>query len=91
MLPDSRHTKLVYCILAHSMIGKNFTLKYFSQKMGFDISCKSSPKETICMKCKCLFSGWGRGGIRKNSVSLLSAELAQRVVKVKVDFRFSNT
>ena len=23
---------------------------YFSQKIGFDISCKFSPKETICMK-----------------------------------------
>ena len=24
----------------------------FSQKTGFDISCKLSPKETICMKCQ---------------------------------------
>ena len=23
---------------------------YFSEKIGFDISCKLSPKETICMK-----------------------------------------
>ena len=30
---------------------------YFSQKTGFDISCKLSPKETICMKCQILFSG----------------------------------
>ena len=30
---------------------------YFSQKTGFDISCKLSPKETICMKCQILLSG----------------------------------
>ena len=29
----------------------------FSQKTGFDISCKLSPMETICMKCQYLFSG----------------------------------
>ena len=30
---------------------------YFSQKIGFDISCQLSPKETIGMKCQNLFSG----------------------------------
>ena len=29
---------------------------YFPQKIGFGISCKFSPKETICMKCQFLFS-----------------------------------
>ena len=29
----------------------------FSQKRGFDISCKWSPLETICIKCQILFSG----------------------------------
>ena len=29
----------------------------FSQKTGFDITCKLSPMETICMKCLNLFSG----------------------------------
>ena len=29
---------------------------YFSQKTGFDLSCKLSSKETICMKCQILFS-----------------------------------
>ena len=29
----------------------------FSQKTGFDITCKLSPMETICMKCQILFSG----------------------------------
>ena len=30
---------------------------YFSQKTGFNISCKLSPLDTICMKCWLLFSG----------------------------------
>ena len=29
----------------------------FSPENRFDISCKLSPKETICMKCQNLFSG----------------------------------
>ena len=29
----------------------------FSQKIGFNISCKLPPLETICMKCQILFSG----------------------------------
>ena len=30
---------------------------FFPRKKGFDISCKLSPKETICLKCQSLFSG----------------------------------
>ena len=30
---------------------------YFSQKIGFDISCKLSPVETICIEFQSLFSG----------------------------------
>ena len=30
---------------------------YFSQQTGFDIACKLSPLETICMTCQNLFSG----------------------------------
>ena len=33
-----------------------FFFSYFSQKAGFDISCKLSPLETICMKCQNPFS-----------------------------------
>ena len=29
---------------------------WLSQKTGFDISCKLSPMETICLKCQILFS-----------------------------------
>ena len=49
--------------LMHSTLGKisaDDKLKYFflvfSQKMGFDISCKLSPMETICV-VKSFFSG----------------------------------
>ena len=38
---------------------------YFSQKKGFDISCKLSPNETICLKI--LFSG-------TNTINFSSAE-----------------
>ena len=48
----------------------------FCQKIGFDISCKLSPWETICIKCQNLFSG------NKKYFKMLSAELARRVVKV---------
>ena len=50
-------------ILTLSMLGKitaDDILKYFSyfyRKIGFAISCKLSPQETICMKCQSLFSG----------------------------------
>ena len=36
---------------------------YFSQKTAFDISCKLSPMETICMKCQILFSGKNKKNI----------------------------
>ena len=39
-------------------LGKIFSrchFDFFFQKTGFDISCKLSPKETICMKCQGLF------------------------------------
>ena len=64
-------------------------LKYFSffpMITGFDISCKLSPLETICMKCQILLSGKNK----KKIISLSSAEFAHRMVKdkqlqVKVD------
>ena len=52
---------------------------YFSPKTGYNISCKLSPKKTICMKCLILFFRKNK----KNIVNLSSAENAQRVVKVK--------
>ena len=38
---------------------------YFSQKTGFDISCKLSPLETICRKYQNLFSGKNKKNISK--------------------------
>ena len=55
-------------------------VSYFSQKTGFDISCKLPSVETICMKYQILFSR----NNKKNIISLSSAQLAQRVVTVKV-------
>ena len=45
-----------------------------SQKIGFDVSCKLSPKLTICIKCQSLFSGKNKEHI----VSLSCAEFVQR-------------
>ena len=38
--------------------------------------------ETVCMKCQILFSGEKN---KKNIINLTSAELSQKVVKVKCD------
>ena len=54
------------------------SFSYISQKIGFDISCKLSPKnpkETICMKCQILFNGENK----KNNIKLSSAEFARSV------------
>ena len=37
----------------------------FFQKIGFDISSKLSPRETICMKCQIPFSGENKKNISK--------------------------
>ena len=52
----------------------------FSKKIGFDIICKLSSKETICMKHQGLFPG----KIKKNIMKLSSAEIAQKMVKFQV-------
>ena len=50
-------------------MGKNFStlllkyVSYFAQKKGFDISCKLSPKETVCMKYQKPFSGKNKKNI----------------------------
>ena len=53
----------------------------FRQGIGFDISCKLSRRETFCMKLhQSLFSETNKTII----INLSSAELPQRVVKVKM-------
>ena len=47
----------------------------FSWKVGFDISCKLYPSETICMKYQVLFYGKN-----KKKISLSSAESADSMV-----------
>ena len=51
---------------------------YFSMKIGFDISCKLSPKETICMQCQSLFSEKNKK-IFHNVVCRLSTNLEHSV------------
>ena len=58
---------------------------YFSQKTGFDISCKLSASQTMYMKCHNHFFS---GKNNKNIMNFSSAELAQRVLKVNIDNRF---
>ena len=53
--------------------------KYFSQKIGYDVSYKLSPKETVCKKCQILFP-WKN----KKNINLSSTKSAHRVIKVKL-------
>ena len=50
---------------ANSEDDKLMTFSYFSQKTGFDLSCKLSPLETICMKGQILFSEKDKKNIEK--------------------------
>ena len=64
---------LLQCLALDVKFSADDILKYFfyfSQKTGFDISCKLSPVETICMKYQILFSG----KYKKNINNLLLAE-----------------
>ena len=60
------------------------SLKYFSnfsQETGFDILCKLSPQESICIKCQIMF--YLKKKKEKTTINLSSDEYAHRV-KVKV-------
>ena len=59
--------------------GKIVTLTFVGT-VGFDITCKTSPEETNCMKLQILFSCKNK---KENIISPASAELAQRVIKVQ--------
>ena len=68
------------CNLQHTACWVKFSadyiLKYLfllaPEKKGFDISCKLSPEETICMECQNLLSGKNK----KTVINLSSADLA---------------
>ena len=51
---------------------------YFSQKKEFDISCKLSPLETICMRCQILFSGKNKKRYFKTSSAEHFTQSAKR-------------
>ena len=71
---------LTLCILGNNFSRRQFEHFFlFFLENRFDISCKLSPMETICMKSQILFSG----KIKKIMINSLSAELARRGVKVK--------
>ena len=81
---STRHEQ--YSGLTLSTQGKIFSRWHFEifffffpekQDLIFHANC---PLETICMKCQILFHGKNK----KYIINLLSAELAQRVVKVNV-------
>ena len=55
---------------------------YFSQKTGFNISCKLSSVETICMKCQILFSGKNKK--KKKYFTMSSAENFTGMLRVKL-------
>ena len=52
---------------------------YFSKKIGFDILCKLSPQETICMKCQSLFSGNNKKKYFKLSSAVIFTWSAKQV------------
>ena len=87
---NQRHQRISFSegngitILMLSMLGKIFSRRhwkyfsYFSQKIGFEISCKSG--NNFAWALKYLYYGWNE----ENIIDLSSAEFAQRVVKVKL-------
>ena len=57
---------LTLCVLGKKICSCHFEIFYFFfQKISFDISCKLSPNETICVKCQSLFSGQDMKNISK--------------------------
>ena len=47
-----------------------------NKKIRFDLSCKLSPKETICMKCQILLSGKNKKNISKCYLNFLPSMLS---------------
>ena len=64
------------CLACWVKISADSVLKYFF----FFFFFSEDSKETVCMKCQILFSGK-----KKNIIILSSVELAQRVVKMKLN------
>ena len=73
------HTGLNVGFVVRWLLLKYFA--YFSQKIGFDIACKLSSMETICLHCQVLFSGKN-----KNITDLSFAEFALKRVLIRCIF-----
>ena len=71
------YTYNVACWIKISAEDCSKQFSYLFKKIGFDISCKLSPEETVCMKCQSLFSGKKWEKYR----NFLSPELAEKGVK----------
>ena len=72
-----------------SMLGKIFSRRHIEifflcSSAGFDILCKLSPMETICIKYQTLFSGEKKR--KQNIINLSAAEFAQGAVKDNIDW-----
>ena len=67
---------LTFATLLANSADDNFI---FAQKTGFDIACKLSPLETICMKCQILFS-WKN---KKNMSIFCLLKLLPRMLSIK--------
>ena len=66
--------------LANSADDRLMIFFLFSQKTGFDISCKLSPVEAICLKCQNLFPGKKK---KKNISIGRVLKISPRVLKVR--------
>ena len=55
---------------------------YFSQKIDFDIPCKLSPKETICMGCQNLFSRKNKKNIFQNDICRIFYPRRLRIINL---------
>ena len=62
---------------ANSADDKLIFFIYFSLKTGFDISCKLSLMETMCMKCQNSFSGKNKKNISIHCLLKVFAESAK--------------
>ena len=68
-------------LLTISMQGNNVSRRHFEilflfffRKIGLGISCKLSPKETICMQCQTLLFGKNKNKVIEFIVCKISAE-----------------
>ena len=69
-------------IWANSAGDTLISFSYFTHKVDFDISCKLSPRETICLKCQSLFSGRYKNNISKCLLNFLPIMLSVKFLGI---------